>query len=145
MTAREHNRTVGILLLAYLGLQIVGIVIGVVFGLMFAGIAMVEANTNGNEAVPLMFFGVFFVVILLFSALLLVPVGLGGWKMFKEKPNAKTWGLVASIIAMLNFPLGMALGIYGLWFLLGDKGKEFYEGGGSLATYNAPPPPNSWQ
>lgn len=145
MTAREHNRTVGILLLAYLGLQLVGIVIGVLFGMMFAGIAVVEATSHSNDAIPLLFVGAFVIVALLFSALLLVPIGVGGWKMFKEKPNAKNWGIAGSVIALLNFPLGMALGIYGLWFLLGDQGKQFYEGGSSMTSFNTPPPPNSWQ
>lgn len=145
MTAKEHNRTIGILFLVYLGLQIFGVIVLGICALMFGGLAIAELD--GGEAAPFAIFGIVIVVSLIISVALLIPVAIGGWKLFKEKQNAKTWGIVASIVAMLNFPLGMALGIYGLWFLLGDQGKEIYSGNnpGNLSAYNPPPPPNSWQ
>ena len=67
---------------------------------------------------------VFIGVILLIAAISLffvVPQIIGGYKLWKEKPNARTWGIVGSIISCLSFPIGTAAGVYGLWFLFGFK------------------------
>jgi hypothetical protein len=66
--------------------------------------------------------------------------------MFKERPNARVWGIIGSIVAMLNMPLGTAAGIYGVWFLFGEDGKRFYLGGAQQQQqmFN-PPPPNNWR
>jgi len=79
-------------------------------------------------------------VILVFAGVTLMA----GWKMLKEKTVGRTWGIAASIISLLSFPLGTALGIYGLWFLFGEGGKNFYRGGNSINNF-PPPPPNHWQ
>ncbi len=88
------------------------------------------------------FIAVFFVVTIVF----MLPQIIGGFKLYKQKPNAKTWGLIGSIMALLSFPFGTAAGVYGLWFLFGDEGKAIYDGGGQMMNRNnPPPPPNSWQ
>lgn len=142
MTAKEHNKTLGILFLVYLTIQILGLIVGVAAMLGMMGI--VAFNTNGNGAIPAgLIFGVA-IVALAISAVLLIPTFFAGWKMLKEKSNARIWGIIAAIIALINFPLGTASGIYALWFLFGEAGKQFYTGGNSTSGY-PPPPPNSWQ
>ena len=141
MTPQEHNRTLGILFLVYLGLQIFGFVIGIVaVFFMFGAISASDPN-----AAP--FMGIMSVVIIVafaFASLLLIPIAGAGLKMVKQRPGARTWGIVASIIALLNMPLGTILGIYGLWFLFSDPGKAYYLGA-EQPTMMPPPPPNSWQ
>jgi hypothetical protein len=141
MTPKEHNRTLGILFLVYLGLQAFGLVIGffmsiVIFGGMFA---------SEPDLAPM---AGFMTVIMIFAfaigALLIIPVAVAGFKLIKERPGARTWAIIASVVALLNFPLGTILGIYGLWFLMGDAGKAYFDGveNPSMAP---PPPPHSWQ
>ena len=142
MTAQEHSKTLGILFLVYLGLQVLGVIIGLIFVVAFSGIIL--TNVNGNDAVPFAFIGIVFGVAMVISILLLIPIAFAGFKMFKEKSNAKIWGIIASIISLISFPIGTALGVYGLWFLLGEQGRQFYEGG-QIASKYPPPPPNSWQ
>jgi hypothetical protein len=66
--------------------------------------------------------------------------------LFKEKPNARIWGIVGSIVACLNFPFGTAAGVYGMWFLFGEEGTQFY----ALKDLNQnlfqpqQPPPSNW-
>jgi hypothetical protein len=97
------------------------------------------------------FVGVMFVVVIIFVALFsmvfVLPQLIGGWKMIKEKPNARTWGIIGSIVACLSFPLGTAAGVFGMVFLFGESGKQFYLGGSNAASFSPPPPPqpNSWQ
>ena len=55
--------------------------------------------------------------------------------------------IVGSIVSCLSFPIGTAAGVYGLWFLFGDLGKQFYLGSSPQYAFQNPPapPPNSWQ
>ncbi len=153
MAPNEHNRLVGIFLMAHGGMQAaVMLIICIVYGIIGAAIF---GSARGDEK----FVGVFFIIaiflVAIFTALFAGSQILGGYKMFKERPNARTFGIVASIVSILSFPLGTAAGVYGLWFLFGDEGKKFYLGAGQpqplfqnpKRTFeNAPPPPpNSWQ
>ena len=78
---------------------------------------------------------------------------LAGYKLFKEKANARTWGIIGSIVSCLSFPLGTAAGVYGLWFLFGDMGKQMYLNPAmpqpmfenAQREYQEPLPPNHWQ
>lgn len=142
MTANEHNRTLGILFLVYCGIQLFGIILSVVFGAIFAGVAMSELQNN--EAFPVAIFAFAMIIALVLSAMFLAVTGIAGWKLLKEKPSARNWGIAASIIALLNIPLGTILGAYGLWFLFGEEGKNYYENFGQMWNYS-PPPPNNWQ
>lgn len=147
MTAKDHSKLLGIFHLIQGGLQaFAGIVIGLVYGGL--GLAMRSSAALKPED---RFIGTIFVVlafvivpiVLLFAAVDLIA----GYKMLKEKAGARNWGIAASIISLLSIPLGTALGVYGLWFLFGDAGKQFYLGGAARQqnVFNPPPPPQNWQ
>lgn len=146
MTGKEHNRLVGIFLMAHGGLQgVIMLVMCLIYGII--GSAMLVGGRKGEEQmVGAVFIGVI-ALIAVISLLFIVPQIVGGYKIWKEKPNARTWGIVGSIISVLSFPIGTAVGVYGLWFLFGDEGKNFYLGGGRPMFQNPPQPPepNSWQ
>lgn len=152
MTAKEHNRLSGIFLMAHGGMQgAVMLLICLIYGIIGAAIF---GSARGDER----FVGVFFIVAIIIAALFTILFAgaqiLGGYKMFKERPNARTFGIVASVVSILSFPLGTAAGVYGLWFLFGDEGKRFYLNPGlpyqpmigqQQYQFQEPPPPNSWQ
>lgn len=141
MTARDHNKLLGIFFLINGGLAaFAGILVAVIYGgmgtLMFTSAREEEAQTVGGIFMAL---GVLVgILVLTFSIFYLVT----GWKICKEAQIGRVLGIIASVLSLMSVPLGTALGIYGLWFLLGDQGKALYEGGESAY---APPPPNSWQ
>lgn len=143
MTGKDHNKLLSIFLLIHGGLQAFG---GIFIVLIYGGIGvsfLSMARKNEEQAMG----GIFLVLAIIIAPIVLIMAGvvlMAGWKMLKEKMNARTWGIVASIISLLNFPLGTALGVYGLWFLFGEQGKQFYSGGNSANNY-PPPPPNNWQ
>src|SRR5687767_7724816 len=145
MTAKEQNKLAGIFLMAHGALQAV---VMLVIGLIYGGIGSVMLATSRREDEQ--FAGVaiiaVMVFVLLFSLLFVIPQVVGGWKMFKERPNARTWGIVGSIVSCLSFPLGTAAGVFGLVFLFGEAGQQFYLGSGQR-RYDPPrpPAPNSWQ
>lgn len=125
MTAKEHNKLVGIFLMIHGGLQ--ALIMGIM-SLVYGGVGLAILLGGKNDE---KFVGVFFIIaiiaIVAVSLLFLGPQIIGGWKMFKEKPNARIWAIIGSITACLSFPLGTAAGVYGLWFLFGEQGKQFYE------------------
>ena len=148
MTASEKNRLAGIFLMVHGGLQAVAMVL---MGLIYGGIgaAMLIGGSKGEEQfVGLVFIGVI-VFLLIFSLIFIVPQVIGGWKLLKEKPNARIWGIIGSIVSCLSFPLGTAAGVFGLVFLFGEDGTRFYlnrDGREFQPSYHQPPlPPNSWQ
>ena len=145
MTAKEHNKLIGIFHLVDGGLQVFG---GIIAALIYFFIFLVfQAKARGADDV--MFATIFMIFALIITPIVLIFAAINliaGWKMLKEKDGARTWGIVASIISLLNFPIGMALGVYSLWFLFGDEGKNFYLGNNSYARQSfPPPPPNNWQ
>ena len=147
MTPKEHNRLVGIFLMAHGAFQGV-IMIGMCIVYAIVGAAMFVGGRQGEEQiVGAVFIGVVG-FIFIFSLIFLLPQLIGGYKLWKERPNARTWGIVGSIVSCMSFPIGPAAGVYGLWFLFGDMGKQFYLGGGHQNMFQnppQPPAPNSWQ
>jgi small-conductance mechanosensitive channel len=144
MTAKEHNNLLGIFILIQGGLTVfVGLLLVLIYGGM--GVALMGAGPDDGAR---MAGGMIFViglivavVVIAFSALYLYT----GFKIRKQQSIGRTLGIIVSVLSLFSFPLGTALGIYGLWFLLGDMGKELYLGQPTGFPTNPPPPPNSWQ
>ena len=117
MTAKEKNKLAGILLMAHGGF------LGLMYLLMIAFFALIfSADPNAPKAV----FGFVTILLAIFAVIFVAPQIIGGWKMYKESPGAKNWGIVAAIIACMNMPLGTAAGVFALIFLFGEDGKNFY-------------------
>lgn len=149
MTGRDHNKLLSIFFFVYGGLlALIGLLFLFIYGGL--GVAMMTQNDSGNNDASAAG-GILILFAVIFGLLFVLPAGfaiLSGWRLIKEKPNAKIFGIIASIICLLNFPLGTAIGVYGLWFLFGDQGRQFYDGGGNMTGFNSPPPPptpNYWQ
>ncbi len=146
MTAREHNKMLGILFLVYTGFQLLGVIVG--FLAIFGMLGFIASEAKGRDTAPLAIMTVVFIGAMFFAVLFLIPSLVAGLKMRKGKLSGRTWGIIAAIIALLNIPFGTALGIYALWFLFGEEGKNFYlEGGGNpnMMSSQHQPPPQSWQ
>ena len=144
MTAKEHNNLLGIFILVQGGLTVLtGLILLFIYGGM--GIALVGA---GRDDEARMVGGIMMVAGFVIGALIIIFSALyffTGVKIRKVQPIGRTLGIVVSILSLFSFPIGTALGVYGLWFLLGDLGKGLYLGGGQAAGFSTAPPPNSWQ
>ena len=144
MDSKEHNKLIGIFLLIHGGLQgLVMLLLAVIYGIIGAGIYS-TARRQEDQMVGMLFVVVIAFVVI-FSLMFIIPQVIGGWKMLKERPNGRIWGIIGSIVACLSFPLGTAAGVYGLWFLFGEEGKRFYLGGNNYAPQMIQPPPNNWR
>ena len=143
MTAREHNKVLGILFLVQAILGALGILMAVImFG--FAGAAIATGAGSSEGAIGGLFVFGLLIGILLIGSLFLIPPFAAGYGLLKEKRWGRIWAIVAACLSLLSFPIGTAIGIYALWFLFGDQGKQFYATGSYSAT-TPPPPPQSWK
>lgn len=142
MSGSGHGKVLGILFLIYGGMQLLGLIGGIVGILLFGGVALV--NASGRDAAPLFIVFAIIIGILLVVALLVLPTLLAGWKLFREKTSGKVWVIIAAILALFNIPLGTALGIYALWFVFGDEGRKFYNRGSMSGSFN-PPSSTGWR
>ncbi|MEZ5306918.1 MAG: hypothetical protein R2684_07210 [Pyrinomonadaceae bacterium] len=143
MNAQEHNRLLSIFFYIQAGLQAFGVIIG----LIYAGIGaamLVDAPNAEAEAVAgiMLAVGVF---VIFFAILFSVMFFIAGRKLGKAEKSGRTLGIIASIFCLPGIPLGTALGIYGLWFLLGSKGTDFYLNQGQERYSIPPPPPHNWR
>lgn len=144
MNAKEKNKLVGIFLLVHGGIQaLIMLMLVLIYGVMGISIAA-SARRQEEQTVGLVFIAMIAFVVI-FSLILIVPQLIGGWKIYKEAPNARTWGIIGSIVSLMSFPLGTAAGIFGLVFLFGADGKSFYLGGREYTPNSFQPPPNNWQ
>lgn len=148
MTAREHAKFLGLLFWIYVALNVVIMVGTGIFMLAWSGVIMSEMakmpHQNGQPG-PEMMLGMMggimlFAFILGFA--LLIPQFFAGYGLRKGKSYARVLTIIASVLAVFSFPFGTALGVYGLWFVFGERGKIFFGGDNS-----APPtaPPGGWQ
>jgi hypothetical protein len=121
MTPQDHNKTLGITHLAYGGFHLLMMTL---FTLFFF---FIMALPHRGVEEPGMF-AVFMLVIMAFSLLFTLPSIVAGIALLKHKSWARTAAIVAGILACPSFPYGTVLGVYTLWFMFGNEGKNFYAG-----------------
>jgi uncharacterized membrane protein len=145
MTGKDHNKLLGIFHLVQGGLQAFG---GILVALIY-GILGMTIKANAHRPEEEMMGTIFVVLAFVVAPIILILAGINltaGYKMIKEKAGARTWGIVASILCLWSIPLGTALGVYGLWFIFGEQGKQYYLGDNAYQPQSfPPPPPNNWQ
>jgi hypothetical protein len=106
--------------------------IGLLFGLLMlfaagtiAGLVGMSASPEDAAiAVPILGLAgtALAVVVLLFSA----PGLITGWGLLKLRSWARILGIVLAVISLINFPIGTAVGIYGLWVLLTKETERLF-------------------
>ena len=99
----------------------------VVTGGVFVALGITMANDTGdpNQAGFGILGAVFSVIFYgVLGLICVLPPALASWKLFKRKPKARFWGIIASIVVLPIIPLGTALGCYGLWFMFSEPGRK---------------------
>jgi hypothetical protein len=117
----QHVKILAILNIVLGGL---GIATALVVLIFFGGLsALVNTDSDpGGAAVLGLVGGVAFLVILVFS----IPCVIAGFGLLKYRSWAQMLTIVMSILNLVSFPFGTALGIYGLWVLLNKETKPLF-------------------
>lgn len=148
MTANDKARLLGLFFWIYTAFNIL-IVIAIavlylgIFGAVFSTVPQKAGDPPPEMIMAILIFAFAFAVV--FTVLFSVPKVIAGYGLRKNKPWARTWAIVGSIMACMSFPIGTALGVFGLVFLFSEEGKLYFEqrSVGQLGVNQ--PAPNSWQ
>jgi hypothetical protein len=122
---RDHVKLVGILWMAYSALHLM-VGVGILLAAKFVVLRMGEIP-NGPPPEMIVWLRP---VISIFGWFILAKAAVGffaGWGLLQREEWARVFALVVGFIALLNVPIGTALGIYTLWVLLPAQSDEQYK------------------
>ena len=123
---QQHVTALGVLFIVLGVLGLIGFVVVVlVFG-GAAGIVSVAAADEPDAAVAIPILGMVGVVIAALILILSLPDILVGIGLLGFRPWARIAGIVLSILGLLHFPIGTAVGVYGLWVLLNRETEALF-------------------
>jgi hypothetical protein len=123
---KQHVSILGILYVVFGCLGIIG---AFAFLMLFGGLAGIVglvAHEDPDAAVAVPILGIIGVVVSAFVALLSIPGLVIGIGLTKFRRWARVGGVVLSALNLLSFPLGTALGAYGLWVLLSNESEPLF-------------------
>jgi len=108
-------------------LGIIFLVFGVfgLLGTLVVFMMLVEiSDLRGGDALG----GVLLLFILVVIAMIFtIPLVIAGYGLIKFRRWSRIFGIIISSISLLNFPLGTAIGGYGLWVLTRNRSKEIFD------------------
>lgn len=154
MTSDSKARLLGLLMWLYaafnvLLVAVIAIIYISIFGFVFTQVPQKPGEPDPAFIMVILIFA--FAIALILTVLFSIPKIVAGYGLRKQKPWARTWAIVGSIMACMSFPFGTAIGVFGLVFLFSDEGKFYFDqvarNGGQLTGVASPmvPQPNSWQ
>lgn len=149
MTPTDKARLLGLFFWLFTALNVLIIVAIAVVYIGIFGFVFSQQPQRAGDPPPEFIIGILaavFVFVLIITLLFSVPKIVAGYGLRKGKPWARVWAIVASVMACMSFPLGTAIGVFGLVFLFSEEGKFYFDQQSATGAF-APvsPPANSWQ
>jgi hypothetical protein len=107
-------------ILAYLNIVLGAIttLVGFILAFVVAGSGMISGDETAMWVTSLVGGGLGFFI----AAMGAVSI-LGGWGLLKRQEWARILIIILSILSLPGFPIGTALGAYGLWVLFSEEGR----------------------
>jgi hypothetical protein len=144
---RDHLKLLGILNIVW---SSISILIGLVVLLVFGGLAGFFAATgfgagdNSGGVIVAPFMAIIGACIVLLICVISLPALIGGIGLLKMKPWSRILMIVVSVLHLLSFPIGTALGVYGIWVLFQPDATRLLQSGPGLSIpMERPNPPVS--
>jgi hypothetical protein len=132
----QHIKILGILNIVWGGMgALAGLVILMIVGGAY-GIVGAVAHHEPEAFFALPIIAIIGSAISILLLLLSAPAIIGGIGLIIFKPWARILTIIVSALHLLNFPLGTALGIYGLWVLLSQDSLHCFSA--NRTAYHAP-------
>jgi hypothetical protein len=121
-----HAKVLGILNVVFGALGLLGAVALVI---IFGGVAgLITAEGDREAAVAASIVGVTGASIVIFTILTSLPAIVIGLGLYRLRPWSRIWAIALSIVSLIAFPFGTALGLYGLWVLFSADGQKLFAG-----------------
>ncbi|MBI4474499.1 MAG: zinc ribbon domain-containing protein [Acidobacteria bacterium] len=131
-TARDWNMHVNILGWLFVGSAILTALLGIM--LLFGGRIVSELPMWIPDARPpevpfgvLEFAGRMANLLGLFTLMLATGIAAAGVGLLQYREWGRVLAIIMCVFMLLKIPLGTAIGIYGLWILLSEQGRTYYE------------------
>ncbi len=122
-----HVKVLGVLYLVMSGIGLLfALLIFFALGTAASIVGMSASPEDAAIAMPIL--GVTGTALSMLLLLLSLPGLVTGWGLLKLRPWARILGIVLAVISLLNFPIGTAIGIYGLWVLLTKETEKLFAG-----------------
>ena len=124
---RDHIRILAILHIVFGALGIAAaLIVLLVFGGL-AGVVGVAGDTaDVDRTTGMAVLGAIGVFVFLIVLVLSLPGVIAGIGLLKFRPWSRMLTIVLSALDLLSFPIGTALGIYGLWVLLSQPTEALF-------------------
>jgi hypothetical protein len=116
------EKHINIVAALHIGLSVLGIITGIIVFVVlhFAG------DLSGDQEAQYIL-SIIARVIVGFLVFLSVPGFIAGIGLFKRKEWARILTLIISVISLLNFPIGTAVGVYSIWALVHPEVVEQFK------------------
>ena len=120
----QHVRVLAILNIV---MGVLGVLAAAIVLVAMGGVALiVGADGDPEGAMVGTMLGGIGALVAIVVAVLSVPGIIAGYGLLHHRSWAPTLAIVISALNLLSFPLGTALGIYGLWILLNEESKPLF-------------------
>lgn len=110
------EKHINIVAALHIGLSILGIIIGVI---AFFALNLVGDISQDQDAQFVL--SIIARIVVGFLIFLSIPGLIAGLGLLKRKEWARILTLIISVISLLNFPLGTAVGVYSIWALVNTE------------------------
>jgi hypothetical protein len=130
MTPNDKARLLGLFFWLFTAFNVVIVVAIALIYIAIFGIVFSQQPQRANDPPPEFIIGILaivFFVVLVMTILFSVPKIVAGYGLRKGKAWARGWAIAASIMSCMSFPLGTAIGVFGLVFLFSDEGKLYFD------------------
>lgn len=123
---KKHVQILAVLNIAWGAMGFIGaLVVMLIFGGALGVVGMVVGDEpDAGMAVPILaFVGGAISLLLLVTSVPAIAAGIG---LLRAAPWARLLAIIVSALHLFAFPIGTALGIYGLWVLFSDKSASYF-------------------
>jgi len=121
---QSHIKALAILHIVF---GVLGVLLALGALLIFGGIAgLIHMDHDPDAAMVVPMMGAIGGIVVIVALALSVPGIIAGIGLLKYQPWARILTIVLSILDLVNFPLGTALGIYGVWILFNPDGERLF-------------------
>lgn len=125
---RQHIDTLGLLFMAYGGLQLLGVLAMGVFVLLGGGLGLLGISEGDLELIVMgSMYGMIGAVLVVFAGLSALSSLAVGWGLRGRRPWARIGGLILGLLSLMNMPLGTLLGLYACVVLLDKDATDAFE------------------
>ncbi len=119
-----HVKVIAILHIVFGVLGLLGALFLLLF---FGGVAGMVGMSSDDAAAAIPILGIVGIFVVAWSTFISIPQLIAGLGLLGLRPWSRILSIILSIVSLINFPFGTALGIYALWVMLKPETVDLFE------------------